>query len=218
MPVADSTSISGQWRSSTGRSRRSSGQANGNATRNAPPQRQNANVTGGTMPDIPRPSTILPAHSRLASTRTGQAAFHSRPECNRITSGVGRRMRQRRRRHAGGRSDEQSRARRNRTRDIRRLLPFAQRGHELLAFADRHPRIACSVQYSSGAATRSMRWSGRRRRRRRDTVEQCGIAFGVTVFGSAVATPPGTGARQQRIEVSKCHSNRLRLSTARDFR
>src|ERR1700733_2461266 len=48
------------------------------ATRNAPVQRQYASVIGGTCPARPRPSTMLPAQNRLASTRRVQAEFHRR--------------------------------------------------------------------------------------------------------------------------------------------
>src|SRR6478609_1333746 len=76
MPVADSSSIIRQWRSRLGRSCFRWGQANPTAIRNAPVQRQYANVIGGTTPATPRPSTMLPDQNRLLSTSSGQADFH----------------------------------------------------------------------------------------------------------------------------------------------
>lgn len=70
-----------QWRNSTGQLSLSCRWANGNATRNAPPQHQNACGTGGIKARTTRLMTILPARERQgAPNRRG---CHSPQACQR---------------------------------------------------------------------------------------------------------------------------------------
>ena len=69
-PVAESSSSSGSFARSAGQSRFRCGQANGSTIANAPIQRTQDSVIGGTWPATKRASTMLPAQNsevRLSS-------------------------------------------------------------------------------------------------------------------------------------------------------
>src|SRR3954451_14742884 len=73
-----------------------------------------------------------------------------------------------------------------------RLLPLAQRGDDLFAFADRHAWIARPVgdQHRSPHAVHAMD--------RRDACEQFAVALWIAIFRGAMLAAPCTGAGQQR--------------------
>ncbi len=69
-PVADSSTIRGSRARSAGQSCFRCGQANGSSIRNAPIQRTQDSVIGGTWPATWRASTILPAQNSEVRLRS----------------------------------------------------------------------------------------------------------------------------------------------------